>query len=103
MGLVRVIISSPSLTAAAQITRAGSTTDLAIGLCLALLGCILGLDVKELSSILHKNTSRALREGKPEYDPWRGRNPFRLAGWGFLGIGIIILVTGAVGLILPNV
>jgi hypothetical protein len=84
------------LVAAAGITRASPITDLLIGLFLIALGSVLGFDVKGISSTFHRNTSSSLRGTKKrDYDPWRGLNPFKLGGWGFLGIGIIILVFGA--------
>lgn len=90
LGVVNTGQLSPSATPASPVS------SLIVGLVLAGVGLILGIDIKGISSAFHRNSSRFTPWGR-DRNLLRGVNPFKLVGWVFVGVAVVFLVGAAGG------
>jgi hypothetical protein len=74
---------------------ASATADFVIGSIAVLLGGLLALDVKKISTTLTANSTGFTPWGKRRGGPPRP-DPLRIVGWMFLLAGVIVLIVGLV-------
>jgi hypothetical protein len=84
-----------AMAAAPAPAQASTTARFVIGIILISLGCILALNIGNISAILHENSS-GFTPWRQRRERWRGPNPFRLVGFVFVIGGIAALVSAIV-------
>lgn len=86
MGVIAATVSSNYAT---------PSEELIIGCIMILLGGTLALDFRKVATVLLQNGTDYTPWGRRR-GPWRGPNPVRIVGWGFLVVGLIVLIFGLV-------
>jgi hypothetical protein len=89
------VVMVEAMAAAPAPAQAGTTARFVIGIILISLGCILALNIRNISAILHEDSSGFTPWGRGR-DRWREQNPFRLVGFVFVIGGIAALVSAIV-------